>query len=68
MSKTVKKFPVSENGAGVHCITASGQEYFINQCIEKMRFTLWKKIEEGYEQITTAKSPIDLDEKIPWDR
>lgn len=33
-----------------------------------MRFTLWKKIEEGYEQITTAKSPIDLDEKIPWDR
>lgn len=68
MPKIVKRIPVSENGAGVHCITTSGQEYFITQCKEKMRFTLWKKIDEGYEQITTAKSPIDLEDKVPWDK
>lgn len=66
--KIVKKFPPSENGPGVHCTTKTGQEYFITQCLEKMRFTLWRKAEDGYEQIDTAKSPLDLDDKIPWDK
>lgn len=66
MAKVVKKFPSTENGAGVHCITKSGKEYFITQCTEKMRFTLWRKVTDGYEQIATAKSPIDLEDKIPW--
>lgn len=66
-AKIVKKIPISENGPGVHCITASKQEYFITQCLEKVRFTLWHKVEEGFEQIATAKSPLDLD-IIPWDK
>lgn len=66
--KIVRKFPSSENGPGVHCITTTGQEYFITQCLERMRFTLWRKVENGYEQISTAKSPLDLDDKIPWDK
>lgn len=66
--KIVKKFPSSENGPGVHCITTTGQEYFITQCLERMRFTLWHKVGDGYEQIGTAKSPLDLDNKIPWDK
>lgn len=53
--KIVRKFPSSENGTGV-------------QCLERMRFTLWRKVEDGYEQISTAKSPLDLDDKIPWDK
>lgn len=66
-SKIVKKFPSSENGPGVHCITKSKQEYFITQCLEKMRFTLWRKVDGGFEQIATAKSPLDLEDKVPWE-
>lgn len=66
--KIVKKFPSSENGPGVHCITTSGQEYFITQCLEKMRFTLWHKVNDGYEQVSTAKSPLDLEDLVPWDK
>lgn len=66
--RVVKKFPSSENGPGVHCTTTTGQEYFITQCLEKMRFTLWHKIEDGYEQIATAESPLSLDDKVPWDK
>lgn len=67
-ARVVKKFPTSENGPSVHCITESKQEYFITQCLEKMRFTLWRKIECGYEQIAMAKSPVDLEDKIPWNQ
>ncbi len=67
-NKVVKKFPSSENGPGVHCVTTSGQEYFITQCLEKMRFTLWHKVKDGYEQIRTAKSPLDLEDIVPWDK
>ena len=66
--KIVKKIPASENGPGVHCTTTSGQEYFITQCLERMRFTLWHKVDGGFTQIATAKSPLDLEEKIPWDK
>lgn len=59
--KIVKKIPASENGPGVHCTTTSGQEYFITQCLERMRFTLWHKVDGGFTQIATAKSPLDLD-------
>lgn len=66
MAKVVKRIPASENGPSVHCTTKSGQEYHITQCLEKMRFTLWHKVDGGFEQLGTAKSPPDLDEKIPW--
>ena len=67
VSKVVKKIPTSENGPGVHCTTKSGSEYFITQCLEKARFTLWHKSKDGYEQLATAKSPLELDNKIPWE-
>ena len=66
--KIVKKIPTSENGPGVHCVTASKNEYFITQCLEKLRFTLWHKVNGGFEQIATARSPLDLDDKIPWNQ
>lgn len=68
MAKIVKKISSTENGPGVHCTTKSGQVYLITQCLEKHRFTLWHEVEGGYEQLGTAKSPLDLDEKIPWDQ
>lgn len=64
--KVVKKIPTTENGPGTRCTTTSGQVYLITQCLEKCRFTLWHEISGGFEQIATAKSPLDLDEKIPW--
>lgn len=65
--KIVKKIPSTENGPGVHCTTSSGDVYIISQCREKGRFTLWHKVDGGFEQLETAKSPLDLDDKIPWD-
>ena len=64
--KIVKKIPSTENGPGVHCTTSSGQICIISQCLEKGRFTLWRKVEDGFAQIAIAKSPLDLDDKIPW--
>ncbi len=66
--KIVKKIPSSENGPRVFCTTTSGREYFVTQCRERMRFTLWHKSEYGYEQIVAAKSPLDLYDKIPWEK
>ena len=68
MGKIVKKFPVSENGPGVHCTTKSGQIFIITQCLEKMRFTLWRQVEGGYEKLETAKSPLIFEGKVPWDK
>lgn len=68
MGRAVKKIPSTENGPGVHCTTKGGQEYYVTQCLEKKRFTLWHKVDSGYEQLGTAKSPLELYEKIPWDK
>lgn len=67
-AKIVKNIPTSECGVDVKCKTISGQEYLISQCPEKQRFTLWKKCDEGFEKISTSKSPLDFDEIIPWDK
>lgn len=66
MGKVMKKIPSTENGPGVHCTTKEGQAYHITQCLERKRFTLWHEVNEGYEQLGTAKSPSELEEKIPW--
>lgn len=66
-AKIVKKLPATENGPGVLCKTKSGQEYTVSWCLEKMRFTLWRKVDGGYQQLGTAKSPLDLYPQIPWD-
>lgn len=65
--RVVKKIPTTENGARVHCTTESGEEYYITQCRERFRFTLWHKVDSGYEEVATAKDPVSLDEQIPWD-
>lgn len=67
-TKIVKKFPASENGPGVQCTTKSGQIFIITQCLEKMRFTLWHQVEGGYKKLETAKSPLILEKKVPWDK
>jgi len=67
LAKMVKQLPASESGAGVRCKTRAGAEYIVSQCPEKMRFTLWEVMEQGLEPLGTAKSPLELYEKIPWE-
>lgn len=67
-TKILKKLPSTENGRQVQCATKSGKEYLVTHCLEKHRFALWRKRENGFEQIGTAKSPMDLYDKIPWSR
>lgn len=66
-SKVVASIPKTETGAGVFCKTTSGQEYTISQCLEKEKFTLWKSVDGGFEKISTANSPLNLYENIPWE-
>lgn len=65
--KIVKNFPAS-SGRGVECKTTSGQKYYITQDVEKGKHTLWKKVPEGYQQISVAESPYDLYPLVDWDR
>lgn len=65
-SKIVKTIPNSENGTTVTNTTVSGDKYLITHCLDKQRFTLWKILSEGYEKMSTATSPFDLYDKIPW--
>lgn len=65
--KIVRNIPTFENGAGVLCITKSGQKYQISQNVEKSKFTLWKVVEKGFVKMKTASSPVDLYELIPWE-
>lgn len=67
-SKIVKTIPTTENGTTVTNTTVSGEKYLITHCVgtDKQRFTLWKILSEGYEKITTAATPFELYDKIPW--
>ena len=65
--KIVKSIPASDNGAGVLCITKSGQKYQIGQNVEKMKFTLWKVVDKGFVKVRIANSPVDLYDLVPWD-
>lgn len=64
--KIVKNIPVSENGAGVLCVTSSGQKYQISQNTERMKFTLWKVVDKGFVKVKTSNSPVDLYDFVPW--
>ena len=66
--KIVKSIPASDNGAGVLCITKSGQKYQISQNVEKMKFTLWKVMNKGFVKIKTASSPVDLYDFVSWEQ
>ena len=61
-----KSIPAKHTGPGVSCRTRSGQEYRISQDPTKMEFTLWKVVHGGFERMLSAKSPIPLYEKVPW--
>ena len=63
-TKIVSKLPLSENGPGVVC---NGKfVYIISQNLNKNKFTLWKKVDEGYEQIAVADNPMKLYDKVEW--
>lgn len=56
--------PASENGHGVLYKALSGQQYCISQNLDKLKHTLWKYVEGGYQRITSADNPYDLYEEI----
>ena len=66
--KIVKSIPASDNGAGVLCVTNSGQKYQISQNVERKRFTLWQVVNKGFIKIKTANSPVDLYDLVPWEK
>lgn len=66
--KIVKSIPASDNGAGVLCVTSSGQKYQISQNIERKKFTLWQVVNKGFIKIKTANSPVDLYNLVPWEK
>ena len=66
--KIVKSIPASDNGAGVLCVTNSGQKYQISQNVEGKKFTLWQVVNKGFIKIKTANSPVDLYDLVPWEK
>lgn len=66
--KIVKSIPASDNGAGVLCVTSSGQKYQISQNIERKKFTLWQVVNKGFIKIKTVNSPVDLYDLVPWEK
>jgi len=66
--KIVKSIPASDNGAGVLCVTNSGQKYQISQNVERKKFTLWHVVNKGFIKIKTANSPVDLYDLVPWEK
>lgn len=66
IEKVVRSIPASDTGAGVLCITKSGQKYQISQNVEKMKFTLWKVVDKGFVKVRIANSPVDLYDLVPW--
>ncbi len=68
VEKIVKSIPASDNGAGVLCVTSSGQKYQISQNVERKKFTLWQVVNKGFIKIKTANSPVDLYDLVPWEK
>lgn len=66
--KIVKSIPASDNGAGVLCVTNSGQKYQISQNVERKKFTLWQVVNKGFIKNKTANSPVDLYDLVPWEK
>lgn len=59
-NKTTARIPASETGPNVSYTTSSGIVYKITQNKKKGQFTLWKKVNGGYERLASRKSPADL--------
>lgn len=62
----VKTIPASETGSRTTCLTKSGKEYLITNNPIKARFTLWRKVDDGYEKMSTSENPLDFDKIIPY--
>lgn len=60
---TIKTLPKTEDGHGVLYRTPT-TEYVISQNTIKAKFTLWRIVEDEYEKLGTADSPIELYKKI----
>ena len=59
-NKTVTRIPASETGPNVTHTTCSGIVYKVTQNKKKRQFTLWMKVDGGYEKLASRKSPVDL--------
>lgn len=68
MANVIKRFPVTERGYGVRCVTKNGRHYAITHCPEKERFTLWNVNENGYLKVEEAKTPYQLYKSVPWSK
>lgn len=64
-SKTIKAIPSSETGSRTSCLNG---EYLITQNPLKEQFTLWKRVDDGFERIKTSDNPLDFDKVIPWNK
>lgn len=62
-SKILKAIPSSESGTGVECLNG---KYLITQNPLKEQFTLWKRLDDGFEKIKSSENPLDFDKVIPW--
>ena len=61
-SKIVKTIPNSETGK-VDCLEG---KYLITENHLKEQFTLWKRLDDGFEKIKTSNNPLEFDKIIPW--
>lgn len=69
--KVVKSIPSSDTGSRVACYTKEGEtgdKYIISHNPLKMQFTLWKRVEEGYEKVSTSDSPLRLYELVGFEK
>lgn len=64
-SKIVKTIPASETGSRTVCLNG---KYLITQNPLKEQFTLWKRVDDGFERIKASDNPLDFDDVIPWDK
>lgn len=66
-AKLVKELPASEkHTAGMHITARDGQEYVVTQNPERKgkRFTLWHKVNGGFEKLKMADSPVPLSDSV----
>ena len=61
-SKVVKAIPNSE----IQKVDCLNGKYLITKNNLEERFTLWKRLEDGFERIKTSDNPLDFDKTIPW--
>lgn len=64
-SKITKTIPASETGSRTVCLNG---KYLITQNPLKEQFTLWKRVDDGFERIKASDNPLDFDDVIPWDK